>query len=163
MTDWSDIADKISATITLLKQTSGLVKDVAPLVQNSEAKAKLSEVREQLLDASERVNDLRAVNNEIVDRNLQLEGEIREIKSFLSKKDSYVPYRLERGAFVYVAENSPDGPEKAPWYCQHCFEVEHRLSPMNYRKEAEGRSAVYACQSCKAETVDYGRSYYDGK
>ncbi|MEC5323309.1 hypothetical protein [Aurantimonas sp. A3-2-R12] len=155
MTDWPAIATQITATLAILKQTSGLVKDVAPLVQNSEAKEKLNEVREKLLTASERVNDLRAINNEIVNRNLELEGEVRQIKEFLSKRDSYVPHKLGRGAFVYVAENNAANPEQAPWYCQHCFEVEHRISPMSYQRAAERRLAIFGCQSCGATIEDY--------
>lgn len=157
MADWSAIATQITATLTILKQVSGLVKDVGPLVQNSEAKEKLNEVREQLLSASERVNDLRAINNEIVDRNLELEREIREIKDFLSKRDGYVLHKLGRGAFVYVAENDANPPEHAPWYCQHCFEVEHQLSPLNYTKGGDGRLAIFACRSCGFTTEDYPR------
>jgi len=157
MTDWTTIASQIATTLTILKQAGGLAKDVVPLVQNSEAKEKLHEIREQLLNASERINDLRAINNEIVDRNLVLEGELREVNSFLSKRDGYVPHKLGRGAFVYVAEINSENPEQAPWYCQHCFEVKHQLSPVNYSKGGDGRLAVFECRSCGFMTEDYPR------
>jgi len=158
LADWATITSQIATTLTLLKQAGGLVREVVPLVQSSEAKEKLNEIREQLLDASERINDLRAVNNEIADRNLVLEGELREIKAFISNKNGYIAHKLGRGAFVYVSEMHMDNPEKAPWYCQHCFEVEFRLSPINYQKGAPNRLAIFECQSCGATIEDYPRN-----
>lgn len=159
MPDWSEIAAQISTTLSILKQTSGLVKDVAPMVKDAESQEKLAKVREQLLDASERINDLRAINNAIVDRNLELESEIRKVKSFLAKRDEYVPHKLGRGAFVYLAKDQADKPEDAPWYCQHCFEVEHKLSPMNFEKDVERRMVRYGCRGCGATIQDYPRDY----
>lgn len=145
----------IATALGLIKQSTDIVKDVSPLFKKPADQEKFQELHKNLLDARDAILNLRETNQDLQDRVRKLEKALSERDEFLSNRENYTLHKLNMGAFVYVPKDAAKPVDQQPWYCQHCFDVKHLLSPVNLAQAGERRIGIFKCGSCGNSFPEY--------
>lgn len=158
MTDLNDtvVNQRLHMALVLLKDAQSRVVDITHLVKDTPLEQKFAELMDAIVLAIDIASDAPAIKHVHSD---QIKSSTIDlgIDQFPPDRRNYASAKLPRGAYVYVRKEKINEVSDTPWYCYHCFEVEHKISPMNYQSSSSAKTATYHCVGCGSSIEDFPR------
>jgi Zn finger protein HypA/HybF involved in hydrogenase expression len=112
---------ELSAALSALKETAGLVRVINEAKNDAEVKAATFELNNKLLTLQSECFTLGDAIRARDEKVKLLEAKIGEFEDFSSQTDGYVLDKLASGTFVYSKKQVIGGSETTVHLCQRCF------------------------------------------
>ncbi|SFF35180.1 hypothetical protein SAMN05216563_1264 [Phytobacter palmae] len=136
---------ELSAALTALKETTGLVKVINDAKNDAEIKAATFELNCKLIDLQSECFALGDVIRSRDEEVIHLKAKIAEYENFQTQVEGYVLNQLGSGAFVYSKQELVQGTEVTMHLCPLCYskKIKSILHPFPVSK-----SSVYFQSRC---------------
>lgn len=143
---------ELSAAMTAIKETAGLVKVINDAKTDAEVKAATIDLQNKLITLQAECFSLgdaiRLRDEEVV----HLKAEIAEFENFKTQAEGYGLHKTEGGTLVYSKQVIVDDTELMVHACPHCFQ-QKKISMLQpgTEKSVKGSYWVHFCPSCNSE------------
>lgn len=150
----------IGGAVSGLKAALDIGKGIQSLNTTTEVQLKTSELLDALYDSRMKLIEAADTQSALLKRVEELEQKIASFEQWSGEKERYELKAIDIGAFAYMHKAGMENGEPAMWFCQTCFEQQHK-SPLQFRAQDRGSNAAggrgshsrWGCNSCKAEIV----------
>ncbi len=133
---------EIAGGFASLKAVKELLKGAYDAKVDAEVKAKVYEAMDKLGDAQDTLQELRAMNYELLETNQTLKQELADAKAWKVKVDSYELVKTWGEAVVYKFKGEP-----AHFACPSCFNKQE----IHFLQTNRTLSGKYRCTGCASE------------
>ncbi|WP_255588646.1 MULTISPECIES: hypothetical protein [unclassified Citrobacter] len=140
---------ELSAAMTAIKETAGLVKVINDAKTDAEVKAATIELQNKLIALQAECFSLGDVIRQREEETMLLKAKIAEFEDFKSQTEGYELERLDSGTLVYSKKVLVNERPESVYLCPHCF-AKHEVSilqPMEVMWSA-GHFRTH-CPSCE--------------
>ena len=108
------------------------------------------ELREQILALGDKVMEMQTAALEALQRETQLQEELRRVKDWETEKARYIPQNIDQ-KIVYAQKPEARTHEDVPhWLCARCFE-DRKKSYLQGTGPLAGGRRNWTCWRCKAQ------------
>lgn len=145
----------LALAISTISSIADLTKRVMAGKVDAEVKGMAADLNNSILSLQATLFSLQTKNQELLERNRLLEGELINAANWESEAGRYYLHELCTGVFVYsLKEDERDG-EPAHYICPNCYQSGRKSLLQSDVPSIEGTSFKCKQSSCKAEYVDY--------